>query len=527
MQYIPNFIDRKHGREEIVYEFPIMEKYLSETYGITVYQEQVMQLSQALAGFTPGEADKLRKAMGKKQIKVMEELREKFISGCAANNYDQTKVEKIWEDWKKFAEYAFNKSHSTCYAYVAFQTAYLKAHYPAEYMSSVLTHNLSDQKKITIYTEECKKLGINVLGPNVNESDMNFMVNKNKEILFGLAGIKNVGAAAAEEIIRERDANGPYISPFDFIRRINPRTINRKCIESLIKSGAFDCFSDTHRAQYFHITKGKDESEFLDQLIKYGAKYKENQMASQISLFDSNDGTSILEDPSIPDCEPWSQMEKLKFEKEMLGFWFSGHPLDMYRMAIDNFVNTEINSLTELQQYEDKEICLAGVVSNAKIGVNKNGNNYARFSIEDESGSYEFFLRGKSYVEYADFCKDNLYLMIKAVVKKAWKDTDRLEVAINKIELLEDITPKYIDGLSINIDIANLNENFLKDFTDICKHSKGKATLSIRITDMLNSEVVLSLKSRKYKIDVEKFIEGMKKKQLLDNISYEFYKKPF
>lgn len=527
MQYIPNFIDRKHGREEIVYEFPIMEKYLSETYGITVYQEQVMQLSQALAGFTPGEADKLRKAMGKKQIKVMEELREKFINGCAANNYDQAKVEKIWEDWKKFAEYAFNKSHSTCYAYVAFQTAYLKAHYPAEYMSSVLTHNLSDQKKITIYTEECKKLGINVLGPNVNESDMNFMVNKNKEILFGLAGIKNVGAAAAEEIIRERDANGPYISPFDFIRRINPRTINRKCIESLIKSGAFDCFSDTHRAQYFHITKGKDESEFLDQLIKYGAKYKENQMASQISLFDSNDGTSMLEDPVIPDCEPWSQMEKLKFEKEMLGFWFSGHPLDMYRMAIDNFVNTEINSLSELQQYEDKEICIAGVVSNARIGVNKNGKNYARFTIEDESGSYEFFLRGKNYVEYADFCKDNLYIIIKAVVKKGWIDAERLEIVINKIELLEDITLKYIDGLLINIDIANLNEKFLKDLTDVCKQSKGKAILSIKITDINNSEVVLNLKSRKYKINIEKFIEEMKKKQLLDSISYEFNKKPF
>ncbi len=527
MQYIPNFIDRKHGREEIVYEFPIMEKYLSETYGITVYQEQVMQLSQALAGFTPGEADKLRKAMGKKQIKVMEELREKFINGCLANNYDQTKVEKIWEDWKKFAEYAFNKSHSTCYAYVAFQTAYLKAHYPAEYMSSVLTHNLSDQKKITIYTEECRKLGLNVLGPNINESDMNFMVNKNKEILFGLAAIKNVGAAAAEEIIKEREANGPFSSPFDFIRRINPRMINRRCIESLIKAGAFDCFHGTHRAQYFSRISAKDESEFLDQLIKYGAKYKENQLASQISLFDIGDGQSILDDPIIPNCEPWTQNEQLKFEKEMLGFWLSGHPLDAYRTAIDNFVNTEIKTLEDLKQHEDKEICIAGLVLNAKNGVNKNGKNYAKFTIEDESGSYEVYLSGKSYVEYADFCKDNLYVMIKAVIKKGWKDSDRLSFVINKIELLEDVVSNYIDGLTINIDIMNLSDKFLKDLTDICKHSKGKATLSMRITDYTNKEVALGLKINKFKIDVEKFIEGIKKAKIDEQISLELHKKPF
>lgn len=527
MQYIPNFIDRKHGREEIVYEFPIMEKYLSETYGITVYQEQVMQLSQALAGFTPGEADKLRKAMGKKQIKVMEELREKFINGCTANNYDQTKVEKIWEDWKKFAEYAFNKSHSTCYAYVAFQTAYLKAHYPAEYMSSVLTHNLSDQKKITIYTEECRKLGLNVLGPNINESDMNFMVNKNKEILFGLAAIKNVGAAAAEEIIKEREANGPFSSPFDFIRRINPRMINRRCIESLIKAGAFDCFHGTHRAQYFSRISAKDESEFLDQLIKYGAKYKENQLASQISLFDIGDGQSILDDPIIPNCEPWTQNEQLKFEKEMLGFWLSGHPLDAYRTAIDNFVNTEIKTLEDLKQHEDKEICIAGLVLNAKNGVNKNGKNYAKFTIEDESGSYEVYLSGKSYVEYADFCKDNLYVMIKAVIKKGWKDSDRLSFVINKIELLEDVVSNYIDGLTINIDIMNLSDKFLKDLTDICKHSKGKATLSMRITDHTNKEVALGLKINKFKIDVEKFIDGIKKAKIDEQISLELHKKPF
>ena len=263
-----------------------MEKYLSETYGITVYQEQVMLLSQALANFTPGEADKLRKAMGKKQIKVMEELEKKFIVGCEKNGLELEKVKKIWEDWKKFAEYAFNKSHSTYYAYVAFQTAYLKAHYPAEYMSSVLTHNLSDIKKITKYIEECQNINLQVLGPNVNESDLNFMVNKKGEILFGLAAIKGVGLAAAEEIIRERNENGPYSSAFDLVKRVNLRIINRRCLESLIKAGGFDCFEGVHRAQYF---TNVDNMTVLEKMIMLSNRLKSDSLSAQVSLFDEEE----------------------------------------------------------------------------------------------------------------------------------------------------------------------------------------------------------------------------------------------
>lgn len=532
MQYIPNFIARKHGKEEIVYEFPVMEKYLSETYGITVYQEQVMQLSQALAGFTPGQADKLRKAMGKKQIAVMEELREKFIKGCEKNGLDKQKVEKIWEDWKKFAEYAFNKSHSTCYAYVAFQTAYLKAHYPAEYMSSVLTHNLSDIKQITQYIDECKKLQIAVLGPNINESDLDFMVNKKGEILFGLAAIKGVGAAAAEEIIKERETNGAFASPFDFIKRVNLRTINRKCIESLIKAGAFDCFQNIHRAQYFHSPDGADGSNFLDKLIKFGIKTKENEMASQASLFDTNDETAV-EDPVVPDCEPWTKMESLGFEKEMLGFYISGHPLDIYRLAIKNFTNTEVQELNDLSLLKGNEVCFAGLITSAAIKTTKTGKPYGEFVIEDESGSFRIPLFGKSYVTFSNYCKQDLYVLVKAVVQerqwaKSEQETKDLEISIQKIELLEDILKNYVSGLTISILDNSISESFVHDLEKLCKASSGKTPISMQVIDSEDSSIMLSMKCNKHKVDVSAFYNSLNKSSLSPHItSYRLAKRTF
>ncbi len=532
MQYIPNFIARKHGKEPIVYEFPIMEKYLSETYGITVYQEQVMQLSQALAGFTPGQADKLRKAMGKKQISVMEELREKFLKGCAKNGLDQTKVEKIWEDWKKFAEYAFNKSHSTCYAYVAFQTAYLKAHYPAEYMSSVLTHNLSDIKHITTYTEECKKLKLEVLGPNINESDMNFMVNRKGEILFGLAAIKGVGAAAAEELIREREENGAFKSPFDFIQRVNLRAINRKCIESLIKAGAFDCFPNIHRAQYFNSVDGHENSMFLDKLIRFGTKFKENEMSSQASLFGDSDDTAV-EDPIVPECEKWTRMESLRFEKEMLGFYISGHPVDSYKLAIDNFTNIKISDLEDLSCLKDKEICFAGLISSAAIRTGKNGKAYGEFIIEDGSGSHSFKLFGKQYVSFSDYCKQDLYVLIKATVQeRQWGKTEEekkeLELSIKRIELLEEMLKNYVSGATITIRDNYISESFVEDLESLCKSSRGKTQLSMNIVDDEDNEIILGMKCNKHKIDVAEFFDNLNESPLYQSIaSYKLVKKSF
>lgn len=532
MQYIPNFIARKHGNEEIVYEFPVMEKYLSETYGITVYQEQVMQLSQALAGFTPGQADKLRKAMGKKQIAVMEELREKFIKGCLQNGLDKEKVEKIWEDWKKFAEYAFNKSHSTCYAYVAFQTAYLKAHYPAEYMSSVLTHNLSDIKQITQYIDECKKLQIAVLGPSINESDLNFMVNKKGEILFGLAAIKGVGAAAAEEIIKEREANGAFASPFDFIKRVNLRTINRKCIESLIKAGAFDCFQNIHRAQYFHSQDGLDNTSFLDKLIRFGIKTKENEMSSQASLFGTNDEL-IIEDPAVPDCEPWTRMESLGFEKEMLGFYISGHPLDMFRLAIKNFTNIGVQELSDLLKLKDREVCFAGLISSASVGTTKTGQPRGEFTIEDKSGSFRISLFGKNYVSFSNYCKAGLYVLVKAVVReKSWskngQENKELEIAIQKIELLEDVLRNYASGFMISISYDSVSETFINELEKLCKDARGKIPISIKVIDSNDNSVMVTMKCNKYKVEVSTFYNSLRSSSISRYIiSDQLVKRPF
>ncbi len=532
MQYIPNFIARKHGKEEIAYEFPIMEKYLAETYGITVYQEQVMQLSQALAGFTPGQADKLRKAMGKKQISVMEELREKFLKGCAQNGLDQTKVEKIWEDWKKFAEYAFNKSHSTCYAYVAFQTAYLKAHYPAEYMSSVLTHNLSDIKQITTYIEECKKLRIAVLGPNINESDINFMVNQKGEILFGLAAIKGVGGAAAEELLRERQENGPFKSPFDFIQRINLRIINRRCIESLIKAGAFDCFETIHRAQYFQTVDGREDVQFIDRLIRFGTKFKENALSSQASLF-GEEGDSEIEDPVVPECEKWTAMESLSFEREMIGFYISGHPLDTYKFTIDNFANTTISELNDIYPLKGKDLCFAGFVTSAVTKTGKNGNPYGEMSIEDSTGSYAFKLNGKQYVSFSGYCKQNLYLLIKATVQeRGWGKTEEekqeLVLQIKKIELLEDILTNYVTGVGLTIRDTAITEGFVKDLVHLCRDSKGKTKLSMHIVDSQDSDIALGMKCNKHKIDASAFFDNLSSSPLSRSIvSYKLSKRSF
>lgn len=528
MQYIPKFINRKHGIEEITYEIPVMSKYLSETYGITVYQEQVMLLSQALAGFTPGEADKLRKAMGKKKKDVMQELKEKFITGCLNNKLDKNKIEKIWQDWEKFAEYAFNKSHSTCYAYIAFQTAYLKANYPAEYMSSLLTHNLNDISTLTRYIDECHKMGLKVLGPNINESNLNFAVNKKNEIIFGLAGIKNVGSTAAAEIIKEREENGPFSSPLDFLIRLNQKNINRRCVESLIKSGALDCFGNIHRAQYFFPIDNNGNT-IIDRLIKLTAKIKENRISSQNSLF----GEEINEEicmPEMPECEQWSNIERQNYEKEMIGFYISGHPLDSYKTTIKTFANTQISELSNLENLKDKEICLAGIITEAANKTSKTGKAYSEFSIEDQSGNYNFKLFGKDYVSFSDFCKSNLYVMIKATVtEKLWnKDSDNeLMIKIKRIELLEDFLQKFAKNISLKINYKDISNKLVNELEQIFKQSKGTTPVMIDIIDPLE-EISISLKCKKYKTDIDKLLSNIDSSEIKDLIyDYNISKKEF
>ena len=384
MEYIPSFINRKHGTEDIEYDLPAMEEYLAETYGITVYQEQVMLLSQKLADFTKGEADVLRKAMGKKQIAVLDKMKPKFIEQAAVNGHDAEKLEKIWKDWEAFASYAFNKSHSTCYAWIAYQTAYLKAHYPAEYMASVLSNNMNDIKSVSFFMEECRRMGLAVLGPDLNESYLKFSVNKEGAVRFGMAAVKGVGASAVRAIIKERKENGNFTSIFDLAKRVDLRAANKKSFDSLVKAGAFDSFSDTHRAQYFSTDeKGLT---FLERAMKFGSKFQENKNSAQVSMF-GEASTVQFPEPDIPECETWGTMELLSQEKEVIGIYISAHPLDDFKNEMI-FCNASLRHFKgDIGKYVGMNLSFAGIISDVQHRVSKAGKGWALFTIEDYNDS--------------------------------------------------------------------------------------------------------------------------------------------
>lgn len=511
LQYIPDFINRKNGRSTISYDLPQMEQYLSDTYGITVYQEQVMQLSRLLANFTRGQADKLRKAMGKKKIDQMKELKEKFDTGCAKNGLDKKITDKIWHDWEEFAKYAFNKSHSTCYAYVAFQTGYLKAHYTAEYMSAVLTHNLNDIKKITPYIEDCLKHDIEVLGPNVNESDVNFMVNKKHQILFGLAGIKGVGADVSLSIIKERNENGAYKSAEDFIMR-NP-SANRKCIESLVKSGAFDCFQGIDRAQYLAPVDGNADSMFIEKIIRYCNKKRENDNASQISLFGEEDSSNEIE-IEYPQCEPMPLLERLRYEQEMIGFYISGHPLDQYADEIKCFAHdklSELDNIDELIRKQHTTLSFAGIITSAGESVNNYNKRLGQFVLEDKESSHKFYLNGKTLLEFGKFLQKDLFVLVKGRIEEyTTKDNiSKASFRVDRIELLDSLFDTYATGIKIDIEKDKLDKEFVENITTIAKRDKGQAVITFCIFEPQDNMRV-TLESRKHKINVSTFIKDIK-----------------
>src|SRR5690554_4137381 len=380
LEYIPSFIRRKHGDEEITYDLADMEEYLKETYGITVYQEQVMLLSQKLAGFSKGDADVLRKAMGKKIFALLEKLKPQFLDGGEKNGHPRGVLEKIWKDWEAFASYAFNKSHSTCYAYIAYQTAYLKAHYPAEYMAAVLSNNMNDIKQVTFFMEECKRMGLEVLGPDVNESYYKFAVNKDNAVRFGMGAIKGVGRSAVETIVEHRKKDGPYRSVFDLAKRVDLRAANKKAFENLALAGGFDSFTDTHRAQYFH--QEGDGITFLEKAIKYGSKYQENENSAQTSLFGDSSEVQIPE-PQVPPCPEWGTMEKLHREKEVVGIYISGHPLDDFKKEISAFCNSSVLAFSNLTDCVNRELTVAGVITDVQHRISKNGKGWGLFTLED------------------------------------------------------------------------------------------------------------------------------------------------
>ncbi|MEM1336913.1 MAG: DNA polymerase III subunit alpha [Bacteroidota bacterium] len=504
MEYIPSFIARKHGQEDITYDLPEMEEFLKDTYGITVYQEQVMRLSQKLAGFSKGDADVLRKAMGKKIFALLQKLKPQFLDGGEKNGHPRDILEKIWKDWEAFASYAFNKSHSTCYAYVAYQTAYLKAHYPSEYMAAVLSNNMSDIKQVTFFMEECRRMGLEVLGPDVNESYYKFSVNKDNAVRFGMGGIKGVGRSAVEAIVAERKENGPYRSVFDIAKRVDLRAANKKAFENLALAGGFDSFGVTHRAQYFH--EEGDGISFLDKVIRYGAKYQDNQNSSQVSLFGDSSEVQIPE-PVVPPCEGWGTMEKLRREKEVVGIYISGHPLDDFKKEIDAFCNTSIAVFNEdLDNSINRELSFAGVITDVQHRVSKNGKGWGLFTVEDYTDSHEFRIFGEEYLKFRHFLMINSFVHVKVFVREGWtnretgkKGDPRLQY--NEFRQLQDVMDNYAKKLTIKLDVQHLQAQRIKALKNALSSHKGKHPLHFVIYEM-EEEIKLNLSSRKQKVNI-------------------------
>ncbi|MEG1909581.1 MAG: DNA polymerase III subunit alpha [Bacteroidales bacterium] len=516
MEYIPKFIRRKFGLEPIEYELEGMEEFLQETYGITVYQEQVMLLSQKLANFSKGDADTLRKAMGKKKIEILQKMKTQFMEGCQANGHDLKICEKIWTDWEAFASYAFNKSHSTCYAYIAFQTAYLKAHYPAEFMASVLTNNLKDINKISFFMDECKYQKIDLLGPDVNESQANFTVNKAGAIRFGLSGIKNVGEAAVAMLIEERNNNGNYKDIFDFVQRVNLRSISKKCMESLIKAGAFDSFPEPSRATYF-FQKAGESVNFLDNLMSYASKYQVGQQSTQVSLFGDAEEDSTFMALEIPICEEWSNIEQLKNEKEVTGFYISGHPLDDYKLELKQFSSCTLADLKNgMETLQNKDLKFGGVITAVAHAMTKNGKAFGRFTLEDYENSMEFLLWNEDYLKFKHFMIEGTFVFIRASVKQNWRQ--EYEPKILHITLLDELLDKQTRRIIIHKNLSEINKVYTNDLKSLVKtykielNPKNKDTvpmahLEFRIKDPLQGYAV-SMPARDTEVSPASFVKA-------------------
>ena len=516
MDYIPDFIDRKQGRKPIEYDIPVMEKYLKDTYGITVYQEQVMLLSRLLAGFTRGESDTLRKAMGKKLKDKLDHLKPKFIEGGKANGHDEQVLEKIWADWEKFASYAFNKSHATCYSWVAYQTAYLKANYPSQYMAAVLSR-AADITEVTKLMDECKAMGINVLGPDVNESVPRFGVNAKGDIRFGMASVKGVGENAVSAIVSERKANGPYQSIFDFVQRVNLSACNRKNIENLALAGAFDCFPEIKREQFVQPC-GKNEV-FADVLVRYGTKFQLDRQESQNTLFGDMGHTDLIATPSIPEAPEWPLLVRLNKEKELVGIYLSAHPLDEYRVILENVCNVQMCQMKEATKLLNKELVFGGVVVNVRTSYMKNGMQCGFTTIEDYSGQWELPLFGKPWLNWANMMKEGNYLFIKGMCQPYKYNPERIDFVINSVELLQDIKDTVISSMTLSMPVSVLDKEFVSDL-DTLAGTDGKTTLKFVLTDLTSPDNKVSLSSVNRKITVtQELMDYIKRKE---TINYSF-----
>ncbi|MCQ2347267.1 MAG: DNA polymerase III subunit alpha [Paludibacteraceae bacterium] len=556
MEYIPKFIRRKHGEEPITYDIPVMEKYLKDTYGVTVYQEQVMLLSRLLANFTRGESDMLRKAMGKKKMDLLQELKSKFFAGGKANGHDEHILEQIWKDWESFASYAFNKSHAACYAWVAYQTAYLKAHYPAEFMAANLTDVKDNIVDVTTFMDECKAMHISVLEPNVNESDLNFTVNQAGDIRFGLGGIKGVGEGAVEAIINEREKNGKYTSIYDFLERVNLQACNKKTVESLALAGAFDCFDDIYREQLMAVTE-KGEP-VLEILMHYGNKFQQDKEAQQNSLFgDLGGGAGVeIQKPALPQVPRMNTIERLNIEKSLIGIFLSAHPLDDYEFEVTDLCNmtatdlswfdnmrtpdarraaanktTEEEEVNEekdpkifIERYQNQPIRFGGIVVSAEKAISQKGNPYGRYIVEDYTGSYKFLLFGETYKQYSALLEPNLYVMITGTIQQRGKnykwfkekpiEEAEYEFSVQQVELLQDVQAKQVKSLVLQIPVEQVQPDFIEELNQQCQQHKGDIKLKMCIYDELKQNMItFASQSCAIKIDKD-FFHWLKIKEM-------------
>ena len=502
MEYIPSFIKRKHGEEKIVYDLPEMEEFLKDTYGITVYQEQVMLLSQKIGDFSKGEADILRKAMGKKQKDVLDKMKPKFLKNSEKKGFKTEKVEKIWKDWEAFASYAFNKSHSTCYAWIAYQTAYLKANYPAEYMASVLSNNMKDIKNITFFMGECKRMKLEVLGPDLNESYYKFSVNKDNAIRFGMGAIKGVGASAVKAIVDERKANGSYNSIFDLSQRVDLRAANKKAFDGLTAAGAFDSFN-IDRAQYFH--DNGDGITFIEKILRHGNKFQENKNSSQVSLFAGTNDLQIS-NPVIPDVEPWPTIEKLTKEKEVVGIYISGHPLDDFRLEMESFCNGDVSVFKSPKEFVNKEITVAGVITEVEHRVSRQGKGWAFFVLEDYVDSYNFRIFGEEYLRFKHFLTLNNFLYIKTKIVDGWlnKETGlrgEPRIQYNNFKLLQDVVKTFAKKISIQLKLEDIKSEKINSIKSLLGQHDGSHNLSFVVYDD-DEKIMVEMDSEKQKVDI-------------------------
>lgn len=499
MQYIPQFIARKHGDEPITYDLPCMEKYLKDTYGITVYQEQVMLLSREIANFTRGESDALRKAMGKKLIEKLNHMYPKFIEGGKANGYDPKVLEKIWEDWRAFASYAFNKSHATCYSWVAYQTAYLKANFPSQYMAGVMSRSLADISTIAKLMDECKTMGIRTLSPDINESYLKFSVNHRGDIRFGMGAVKGVGEGAVMQIIDERNKNGAFKSIYDLVERINLTTCNKKSLESLALAGAFDSFGSVTREQF--VTPDDNGQTFLDLLIKYGNRYQNDKAESTFSLFGEMEGTEIVKPQPIKNVPRWSDLERLNRERDLIGIYISGHPLDAYKIIVNNVCNTRIPQLADVSALIGQDITFGGIVTDIRQGHTKTGKPYGIVKMEDYSGAGELPLWGDDWARLSGYFSIGNSLFVTARVEERKWGKGSGELKVGRVEFLSDVKEQKIKSITISLKIDELEETVMEELSSLMGQNQGHTELYFNIIDK-KKQIHLMLQSKKCQVSL-------------------------